>query len=73
MKAIQLYQQLEKEFITTGLSDDKWVSYMDNVADFLSDNFNKRSMGLVCDFSEEINSVYTAVFPSRDVIQKTYP
>jgi putative NIF3 family GTP cyclohydrolase 1 type 2 len=27
-------------------------------------------MGLVCDFTTEINKVYTAVFPSKDVLQK---
>ena len=69
MKAIQLYQQLEKDFITSEMSD-KWIEYMDSVADFLCENFKERSMGLVCDFATEINKVYTAVFPSREVMQK---
>ncbi len=69
MKAIQLYQQLEKDFITSQMRDD-WSQYMDSVADFLSDNFKKRSMGLVCDFTIDINKVYTAVFPSREVMQR---
>ena len=47
MKATQLYKQLEKDFITPEMSDE-WAQYMDSVADFLSDNFTKRSMGLVC-------------------------
>lgn len=69
MKATQLYQQLEKDFITPEMSDD-WAQYMDSVADFLCDNFKERSMGLVCDFATEIKKVYTAVFPSREVMQK---
>ncbi len=69
MNAVQLYGQLEKDFITPKLSD-KWAQYMDSVADFLSENFKERSMGLVCDFAEEINKVYTAVFPSREVMQR---
>ena len=46
MKVTQLYQHLEKDFITPEMSDE-WAQYMDSVADFLSENFKKRSMGLV--------------------------
>ncbi|MBL7078183.1 Nif3-like dinuclear metal center hexameric protein [Candidatus Shapirobacteria bacterium] len=69
MKITQLYQQLEKDFITPKMSDE-WAQHMDSVADFLCDNFKKRSMGLVCDFANKINKVYTAVFPSKKVMQK---
>jgi hypothetical protein len=69
MKASQLYKQLEKDFITKNLSDD-WAEHMTSVADFLSGNFKKRSMGLVCDFATKINKVYTAVFPSKPVFKK---
>lgn len=69
MKAQDLYDQLEKDFITVDLSDD-WASHMDSVADFITDNFKQRSMGLVCDFTTEIGKVYTAVFPSDAVLQK---
>ena len=68
MKATRLYQKLE-DFITPEMTDD-WILYMGSVADFLCDNFRKRSMGLVCDFAAEIEKVYTAVFPSRDVMQQ---
>jgi putative NIF3 family GTP cyclohydrolase 1 type 2 len=68
MKSAKLYAQLEKDFITPALSDE-WVKYMASIADFLSENFKKRSMGLVCDNSSEIKKVYTAVFPSDDVMQ----
>jgi len=69
MKAVKLYQRLEKDFIKPGLSDE-WAKYMGSIADFLTDNFKERSMGLVCDFAVEVNKVYTAVFPSEKVMKK---
>lgn len=67
MKATQLYQQLE-EFITPEMIEDSF-NYMDSVADFVCENFRKRSMGLICDFAAEVNKVYSAVFPSSEVMQ----
>jgi putative NIF3 family GTP cyclohydrolase 1 type 2 len=69
MEATKLYQQLEKDFITSEMSDD-WAQHMDSIEDFLSENFKKRSMGLVSDFAKEINKIYTAVFPSSKVMRK---
>ncbi|MBR9676640.1 hypothetical protein GOV04_00675 [Candidatus Woesearchaeota archaeon] len=69
MKAIKLYEQLEKDFITPEMSD-KWAQYMEPIKNFLSENFKKRSMGIVCDNTEEIDKVYTAVFPSNQLMQK---
>jgi len=69
MKANKLYNKLEKDFIIPGMSDE-WQEYMGSVEDFLSENFKERSMGLVCDFAKNINKVYTAVFPSKNVMQK---
>jgi putative NIF3 family GTP cyclohydrolase 1 type 2 len=69
MKAVDLYNQLESDFIFKGLWDE-WAKFMGEVEDFLSINFKERSMGLVCDFAEEINKVYSAVFPTREVMQK---
>jgi putative NIF3 family GTP cyclohydrolase 1 type 2 len=69
MKAVELYTQLEKDFITPALSDE-WFKYMEPIADFICDNYKKRSMGLVCDNAKEINKVYTAVFPSDAVMQQ---
>jgi len=68
MKATQLYEHLEKDFITSEMSDE-WAQYMNSISDFLSENFKKRSMGLVCDFATEITKVFTAVFPSKKVMQ----
>ncbi len=68
MKADELYSYLEKDFITPALSDE-WAKYMSSITDFISENFKKRSMGLVCDNTPEISKVYTAVFPSNNVMQ----
>ena len=69
MEAKKLYAILEKDFITSAMSDE-WAARMTEVQDFLSDNFKKRSMGLVCDFAENITHVYCAVFPEKSVMEK---
>lgn len=69
MNAKKLYSQLERDFITKKMSDE-WAKDMGSVNDFLCDNFKNRSMGLVCDFATSINKVYTAVFPSKKVLQQ---
>lgn len=68
MEAQKLYNQLDEDFITPEMTDD-WAPHMDVVSDFLSDEFKERSMGVVCDFAEEINQAFTAVFPTREVMQ----
>lgn len=69
MKAIDLYNQLEEDFIFDYLSDD-WAKYMPELSDLLTDSFKARSMGLVCNFAEEINKVYSAVFPTEEVLKR---
>jgi len=69
MEASKLYSRLDKDFIKPGMTDD-WVSYMDSIRRFLSDNFKVRQMGLVCDNSHEIKRVYTAVFPTDAVLKE---
>jgi len=68
MEAKKIYKKLEEDFIYSSLSDD-WFTDMGPVADFLSDNFKRRSMGLVCDNAQEIEKVYTAVFPSDKIMR----
>jgi len=69
MRAIELYNHLERDFIFNGLSDD-WARFMGEVENYLSMNFKEKSMGLVCDFADEINKVYTAVFPTEEIMKK---
>jgi putative NIF3 family GTP cyclohydrolase 1 type 2 len=68
LKAVELYDRLEKDFILPGMTDE-WAKYMQPIDDFLTDNYRERSMGLVCDNAVEINTVYTAVFPEDAVVQ----
>lgn len=70
MESIDLYEKLENDFITSEMSDENWAEQMSPLSEFLSENFKRRSMGLVCDFAKEINNVYTAVFPSKKVMQR---
>ncbi|HEY8890328.1 MAG TPA: Nif3-like dinuclear metal center hexameric protein [Clostridium sp.] len=69
MNSIELYNHLERDFITKELRDD-WARYMRDMDDYLCINFKERSMGLVCDFASEIKEVYSAVFPTEDIMQK---
>ena len=69
MRAIELYDQLERDFIFSELRDD-WARYMSELDDYICSSFKERSMGLVCDFAEEINKVYSAVFPTEEIMQK---
>ncbi len=69
MEANKLYRQLERDFMRPEMSDD-WWRHMESLGEFVSDNFKRRSMGLVCDFAVEVGKVYTAVFPSNSVMEK---
>jgi putative NIF3 family GTP cyclohydrolase 1 type 2 len=69
MNAGSLYERLELDFVKRGMSDS-WAEYMGEVRNFITDNFRKRSIGLVTDNSREINHVFTAVFPSVKVIDQ---
>lgn len=68
MRATDLYSQLERDFITKDMRDN-WAKYMRELEEYLSLNFKERSMGLVCDFTNEINKVYSAVFPTEEILQ----
>lgn len=68
MKATDLYEKLETDFIAPSMSDD-WADGMLSISEFLTESFKQRSMGLVCDNAAEISKVYTAVFPSDAVMQ----
>jgi len=69
MQAKDLYNKLDNDFIKPGLSDE-WFKYMPELDCFLCENFKNRNMGLVCDFTETVSKVFTAVFPSEAVLKK---
>jgi len=67
MLAKELYSHIENCFIKPEMTDE-WFKYMVELEPFICDNFKKRDMGLFCDFTENINKVFTAVFPSEKII-----
>ncbi|MDL2277036.1 Nif3-like dinuclear metal center hexameric protein [Parabacteroides sp. OttesenSCG-928-G07] len=69
MLAKEVYTNLENHFIKPEMSDE-FYQYMTELDPFLCDNFKEKSMGLVCDFTETINNVFTAVFPTDKVLRK---
>jgi len=44
MKAEDLYNQLESDFVKPGMSDD-WFNYM--TEEYICDNFKQRSIGVM--------------------------
>lgn len=69
MESRTLYENLERDFIKPGLSDE-WEEVLEPVAEFVTEQYKQRHMGLVCDNTEQINKVFTAVFPTDEVMQR---
>ena len=67
MKAKKLYKQLDFDFELDSCKDD-WAAMDYN--EFISENFKNRYMGILLDNSVEIDSIYTAVFPSNKVLNQ---
>ena len=70
MKAVDLYKQLEKDFVTLEITEDWYDTEMSVNDKYICANFKQRSIGLLCDFAKDINKVYTAVFPSDRALTK---
>lgn len=68
MEAKKLVKHLDEDFIKPYHLDD-WTENMSDISDYLTETFKEKQMWLVCDFTEEINKVFTAVFPSKKVMQ----
>lgn len=68
MNAKELYQKLEIDFELDKCRDD-WNN-IDFDTNFVTENFRKRYIGILADNTDEINKVYTAVFPSEKVMQE---
>jgi len=67
MNAQELYKKLDTDFEIEKLKDD-WDGI--DLGDFIYPLFLGKWMGLVLDNSQEIERVYTAVFPSDKVIKE---
>ena len=68
MNANKLYQKLNNDFKINDCRDD-WSS-IDFNADFVTENFRKRYMGVLADNADEIQKIYAAVFPSEKVMEE---
>ena len=69
MKATDLYNQLEQDFVKPKIIET-WYNEDWKNKEYICDNFKQRSLGLLCDFAGEVNRVYTAVFASDKVLKK---
>lgn len=67
MKAIELYNTLDKDFQCSKLKDD-W-SFM-NFHSYINPKFRDNYIGVMLDNSEEIKKVYTATFPDVSIIEE---
>ena len=71
MRAKELYGKLNVDFIKEGIKDVDWASRMPNLHEYLFPEFIHNSgMGLMCDFTSEVEKVYTTVFLSEKVFSK---
>ncbi|MDD4415084.1 MAG: Nif3-like dinuclear metal center hexameric protein [Oscillospiraceae bacterium] len=71
MKALELYEKLKKDFIKDSIKDVDWAKRMPNLDKYLFPAFKQNGgIGLMCDFTTEIEKVYTTVFLSEKVLSK---
>ncbi len=68
MIAYELYSKLNNDFIKDGITDLNWAGRMPNLEKYLHDGFKQTGMGLMCDFTNSIEKVYTTVFLSDRVL-----
>lgn len=67
MNAQELYKKLDADFEIDRFTDS-WPDF--DLGGYLSENFKEKQMGVALDNAEEIEKVYTAVFPSDEVLDK---
>jgi hypothetical protein len=66
MNAYELYNIIEKDFELNSCTD----SWKMKFSEYISDDFKNRSMGLVLDNTSIINKVFTAVFPTYEILDR---
>ncbi|MDP4145480.1 MAG: Nif3-like dinuclear metal center hexameric protein [Bacillota bacterium] len=66
MNAYELYNLLEKDFELNTCTD----SWNMKFSEYITDDFKNKSMGLVLDNTSTVNKVYTAVFPTYEILDK---
>ena len=71
MRALDLYKKLNSDFINEGIKDVDWAKRMPDLDKYLFSEFKQNGgMGLMCDFTDVIERVYTTVFLSEKVLSK---
>jgi len=71
MRASELYGKLNADFIKEGIKDVDWANRMPNLHKYLFPDFMQNGgMGLMCDFTNEVEKVYTTVFLSDKVLSR---
>ena len=71
MGALDLYEKLNNDFINEGIQDIDWAKRMPALDQYLFSAFKQNGgMGLMCDFTDAIENVYTAVFLSEKVLSR---
>jgi putative NIF3 family GTP cyclohydrolase 1 type 2 len=71
MRATDLYAKLNDDFIVEGIRDIDWINRMSELDGYLTSEFKQNGgMGLMCDFTDEIDKVFTTVFLSENVMEK---
>lgn len=66
MKAFELYKLMEKDFELNSCTDSWEMKF----SEYISHDFKNKSMGIVLDNTSIISKVYTAVFPTYDILDK---
>ncbi|MHA1966037.1 MAG: Nif3-like dinuclear metal center hexameric protein, partial [Candidatus Thorarchaeota archaeon] len=68
MKAEKLYKELYDEFELENYEREEWG--FSDIDEHITQSFIEKGMGVVLDNTEEIQKVYTAVFPSEHVLDQ---
>ncbi len=69
MKSGTLYDKIDNDFIFEGLSDD-WSRETKGIEQYLTPSYKKSSMGLMFDFTQNIEKIFTSVFLDNSVINR---
>jgi putative NIF3 family GTP cyclohydrolase 1 type 2 len=70
LEAEEIVTRLDKEFEINKIQEEEWGLF--NLGEYVTESFRNTRKGLVLDFASEIDSVYTAVFPSEVVLDQMF-
>lgn len=70
LEAKAVYDRLDADFVKEGITDLNWKLKMPELDEYLHAGFKESGMGLMCDFTGEIERVFTTVFLSEKVLSE---